>query len=87
VVVNTPTGPHPIPDVWTIGFANHRMIVSCKCMQNLFNLTSLWKKTVITRIDRDTLEPEKNLGSDMDISSSNLSETDPGYFFQIIGYN
>jgi hypothetical protein len=33
------------------------------------------------------LEPEENLGSEMDISSSDLSETDPGYLFQIIGYN
>ena len=87
VVVSTPTGPLPIPDVRTIGFANRRMIVSRKRTRNLFDLTSLWKKTVITRMDRDALEPEENIGSDMDISSSDLSETDPGYLFQIIGYN
>jgi hypothetical protein len=33
-------------------------------------------------MDRDALEPEQNLGSDMDVSSSDLSETDPGYLFQ-----
>jgi hypothetical protein len=87
VVVDTPTGPLPIPDVRTIGFTNRRMIVSRKRTRNLFDLTSLWKKTVLTRLDRDALEPEENLGSDMDISSSDLSETDPGYLFQIIGYN
>jgi hypothetical protein len=87
VIVDTPTGPRPIPDIQTIGFANHRMIVSCKQTRNLFDLTSLWKKTVITRMDRDALEPKENLGSDMDVSSSDLSETDPGYLFQIIGYN
>jgi hypothetical protein len=63
------------------------MIVSCKCMQNLFDLTSLWKNIVLTRLDRNALEPEENLGSDMDISSSDLSETDLGYLFQMIGYN
>jgi hypothetical protein len=77
-------GPRPIPDVQTIGFANCRMIVSHKRMQSLFDLTSLWKKTVITRLDRDTLDPEENLGSNMDVSSSDLSETDLGYLFQII---
>jgi hypothetical protein len=30
MVVNTPTGPLPIPDVRTIGFTNRRLIVSCK---------------------------------------------------------
>jgi hypothetical protein len=30
VLVGTPAGPLPIPDVRTIGFANRRMIVSCK---------------------------------------------------------
>jgi hypothetical protein len=38
-------------------------------------------------MDRDALEPKENLGSDMDVSSSDLSETDLGYLFQIIGYN
>jgi hypothetical protein len=52
-----------------------------KCTQNLFDLTSLWKKTVLTRLERDVLEPEENLGSEMDISLSDLSETDPGYLF------
>jgi hypothetical protein len=86
VVVSTSSGPRSIPDVWTIGFSNRHMIVSCKCTQNLFDLTSLWKKTVLTRLDRDAIEPEENLGSEMDVSSSDLSETDPGYLFQVINY-
>jgi hypothetical protein len=48
------------------------MIVSRKRTRNLFDLTSLWKKTVLTRLERDVLEPEENLGSEMDISSSDL---------------
>jgi hypothetical protein len=86
VVVNTPSGPRSIPDVRTIGFANRRMIVSRKRTRNLFDLTSLWKKTVLTRLDRDVVEPEENLSSEMDVSSSDLSETDPSYLFQVINY-
>jgi hypothetical protein len=59
-------------------------LLSCKWVPDF---TSLWKKTVLTRLERDALEPEENLGSEMDISLSNLSKTDPGYLFQIIGYN
>jgi hypothetical protein len=86
VVVSMPAGPHPIPDVQTIGFSNSRMIVSCKRMQNLFDLTSLWKKTLLTMLDRDAVELEENLESEMDISSSDLSKTDPSYLFQVINY-
>jgi hypothetical protein len=87
VVVNTPTGPTSIPDVRTIGFANRRMIVSRKRTRNLFDLTSLWKKTVLNRLERDVLEPEENLAMEVDSSvSSDESETDPGYLFRIIGY-
>jgi hypothetical protein len=87
VVVETPTGPRPIPDVRTIGFANRRMIVSRKRTRNLFDLTSLWKKTVITRLERDILEPEENLDSESDSSSSDSSRIDPSYIFQVIRYN
>src|ERR1700733_2275893 len=68
-----------VPDVRTIAMANRRMIVSHKRTRNLFDLTSLWKKTVFTRtvftrLDRDVLEPEENISSDMDVSSSDISE-------------
>jgi hypothetical protein len=33
MVVDTPTGPLPIPDVRTIGFTNRRMIVLRKCRE------------------------------------------------------
>jgi hypothetical protein len=81
-----PSGPRSILDVWTIEFSNRHMIVLCKCTQNLFDLTSLWKKMVLTRLDRDAIEPEENLRSEMDVSLSNLSETDPSYLFQVINY-
>lgn len=75
-----------VPDVRTIAMANRKIIVSRKRTRNLFDLTSLWKKTVFTRLDRDVLEPEENISSDMDVSSSDVSENDPGYLFHTIGY-
>jgi len=86
VVVNTSTGPSPIPDVRTIGLANRKLIVSRKRTRNLFDLTSLWKKTVIDRLERDVLEPEENLVISTDSSSSDESETDPSYLFRTINY-
>ena len=41
---------------------------------------------MFTRLDRDVLEPEENISSDMDVSSSDVSENDPGYLFHTIGY-
>jgi hypothetical protein len=37
-------------------------------------------------LDRDAVELEENLESEMDISSSDLSKTDPSYLFQVINY-
>jgi hypothetical protein len=85
-VVVTPSGPSPVPDIRTIAFANRRMIVSRKRTRNLFDLTSLWKKTVLNRLERDVLEPEANLVINNDGSSSDESEEDPGYLFRTIGY-
>jgi hypothetical protein len=86
VLVNTPSGPAPIPDVRTIGLASRKLIVSRKRTRNLFDLTSLWKKTVLTRLERDVLEPEENLSEASNSSSSDESETDPSYLFRTIGY-
>jgi hypothetical protein len=86
VVVNTSSGPSPVPDVRTIGLANRKLIVSRKRTRNLFDLTSLWKKTVLSRLERDVLEPEENLREASNSSSSDESETDPSYLFRTIGY-
>ena len=86
VVVNTSEGLLPVPDVRTIGFAQRKLIVSRKRTRNLFDLTSLWKKTVLDRLERDVLEPEENLVHNSDISSSDESETDPSYLFRTINY-
>jgi hypothetical protein len=86
MMVSTPVGPHSVPNMQIIGIINKYMIVSCKHTQNLFVLTSFWKTTVLTRLDRDAIEPEENLRLEMDGSSFNFSETDPGYLFQVINY-
>jgi hypothetical protein len=85
VVVGTPTGPLPIPDVRKIDLAQ-KVIVSRKRTRNLFDLTSLWKKTVLQKLEEDVLVPEETVGSDMDVSSSDVSDTNPGYLFSTIGY-
>ena len=86
VIVNTSSGPSPIPDIWTVGLANRKLIVSRKHTRNLFDLTSLWKKMVIDRLERDVLEPEQNLIEVPDRSSLDESETDPSYLFRVINY-
>ena len=86
VIVNTSLGPSPVPDVWTVGLANRKLIVSHKCTRNLFDLTSLWKRMVINQLERDALEPERNLIESSDNSLSDKSEMDLSYLFQIINY-
>jgi len=86
VVVNSSTGPSPVPDVRTIGLASRKLIVSRKRTRNLFDLTSLWKHTVLTKLERDVLEPEENLIESSVGSSSDESETDPSYLFRTINY-
>ena len=86
VVVNTSTGPSPVPDVRTIGLTNRKLIVSRKRTRNLFDLTSLWKKTVIGQLERDVLEPERVLVEESDSSSSDDSRDDPSYLFRILNY-
>ena len=86
VIVNTPSGPSPILDIQILGLANRKLIVSRKHTRNLFDLTSLWKKTVINRLERDVLEPEENLVEASDSSSSDESETDLSYLFHVINY-
>jgi hypothetical protein len=81
------TGEGLVSDIWKIGFQNKRIIISRKHTRNLFDLTSLWKKTVLTTLDNDVLELEENIcnihhhdsDSDMDIDG-------PEYLFNVVGY-
>jgi hypothetical protein len=62
-----------MPDVRLVGFHNKRVLVSRKRTRNLFDLTSLWKKTVLTSIDQDASNPMEQTialhGLDSDESS------------------
>jgi hypothetical protein len=53
--ITTRDGPFLMPDIRKISILNRRMITSRKRTRNLFDLTSLWKKTVLSRIEDDTL--------------------------------
>jgi hypothetical protein len=86
IAVQLPQGPILVPDIRTIGFANRKIIVSCEQTRNLLDLTSLWKKTVLTQLDRDTLEPEETIKMESDSSLSDSSRTDLSYLFRILGY-
>ena len=50
-------GPTHMPDLTKLGFLDRRMIVSRKRTRNLFDLTSLWKKTVLSRMEEDLSDP------------------------------
>ena len=64
-----------------------RVIMLWKCTCNLFDLTSLWKKTVLTMLDNDAFEPDDNViclhhqdsNLDMDVD-------DPDKLFDVLGY-
>ena len=52
-LVSTSDGLRPVPDLRKIGFLDRRMIVSRKRTRNLFDLTSLWKKMVLSGYDKE----------------------------------
>ena len=84
----TADGQKLLPDVRKINILNRRMIVSRKRTKNLFDLTSLWKKTVITQLEHDATDPDRNsMDVDDDESASDSDQGDPGYVFQTLGYN
>ena len=71
----TSEGKKPMPDVRKIGITKKKIIVSRKRTRNLFDLASLWKKTVISRFEKNALDPDENIeeqSSDMEIG--NLSD-------------
>lgn len=84
--VTTPGGPEGLPDIRKIGILNRRMIVSKKRTRNLFDLTNLWKRTVLLRLDADVLDPDNQL-SDSEESvasdSSHRMDMDPNILVQM----
>jgi hypothetical protein len=52
-LIDVRDGKAVMPDIRQIGILNRRMITSRKRTRNLFDLTSLWKKTVITTLEHD----------------------------------
>ena len=71
----TVNGRHLMPDVRKIDILNRRMITSRKRTRNLFDLTSLWKKTVIARVEHDALAQDIP-NSNPYVSSSSSSSSD-----------
>jgi hypothetical protein len=79
-----------LPDICKLDILNRRMIVSRKRTRNLFDLTTLWKKLVLSNMEQQVLPDNHDLvsqnitdtNSDMDIdshddSSSSDSNEDP----------
>jgi hypothetical protein len=60
-----------------IGILNRRMIVSRKRTRNLFDMTSLWKKTVLAAMDSNISDPLSAESDDMDEDmKSDLSDSE-----------
>jgi hypothetical protein len=57
----TPDGPICMPDIRKCSLAKARTIVSRKRTRNLFDLTSLWKKAVFTKLDVNASELAQDL--------------------------
>jgi hypothetical protein len=87
ILVARPDGVSSIPGICKLDILNRRMIVSHKhtCTHNLFDLTNLWKKIVLTNMEQQVLQnnhnlPNPNIGNefDMDIQDDDFSSTDEG---------
>ena len=90
VVVTNQDGKFNIPDIRKINILNRRMIVSRKRTRNLFDLTNLWKKIVLSNMDEEVLQdnmdvPVEEVNEDVDMeldsndddSASDNSGDDP----------
>lgn len=78
-LVQTSNGPSLMPDIRKINILNRRMIVSRKRTRNLFDLTSLWKKTVVTTLEHDIVNESSQLNDDeIDLVGVNEAGLEPG---------
>jgi hypothetical protein len=76
-----------MPDVRKIGFSNKRILVLRKHTRNLFDLTSLWKKTVLTTLDNDALDLDNQvINLHHADSNSDMEVDDPEDLFNVLGY-
>ncbi|SJL12000.1 uncharacterized protein ARMOST_21447 [Armillaria ostoyae] len=83
--VETTGGTEEIPDIRKIGILNRRMIVSKKRTRNLFDLTNLWKRTVLLRLDEDVLDQDNQSSSSEESVASDSSDRmdiDPNLLIQ-----
>ena len=81
--VMTNEGPQYMPDMSKTDILGRRWLVSRKRTRNLFDLTSLWKKAVITRLDEDVLMDDSDDSELMSVDSSDRSDgIDPNFYIQ-----
>jgi hypothetical protein len=66
----TADGVKDMPDIAKLGFLTRRMIVSRKRTKNLFDLTSLWKKTVLKVLEEDILEQKDDVTDEADAENT-----------------
>lgn len=76
-VFQTSDGPCLMPDISKLDILNRKLITSRKRTRNLFDLTSLWKKTLVARYEEDVVELTNDDDVSMDsVSSDNERSTD-----------
>jgi hypothetical protein len=85
VLVAELDGVSGIPDICKLDILNRRMIVSRKHTCNLFDLTNLWKKIVLTHMEQQVLQDNHDLLNrnvdkcvNMDIQDDDSSSADEG---------
>ena len=69
----------PMPDLTKLGFLDRRFIVSRKRTRNLFDLTSLWKKTVLSRMEEalsDSMDVDEQGDEDVVMENTTHSSDD-----------
>ena len=73
-----------MPDVRKIGFSDKRILVSRKRTRNLFDLTSLWKHTVLTTLDKDASAQGEVINLHRADSDSDMEVDDPEALFNVV---
>jgi hypothetical protein len=79
--VQTGKGTVVIPDITKLDILDRRLMVARRRTKNLFDLTSLWKKTVLHSMEISALEPidqkeDQDDDSDMDTDSDSSGRND-----------
>jgi len=74
-LIQTKDGLCAVPDIRKIGFQNSRTIVSRKRTRNLFDLTSLWKKMVLSGYDKE-VSNQPGTSTDTHLDGDNATDSD-----------